>query len=94
MGLFAALRRAPIGSSRLDKPPEDPHGKKYTFVDFAKYLEIRERNVAAANAIYCLELLFRAHIAAITTILVMGIYPFIDVDFGFHEDYSRSGRLR
>lgn len=50
----------------------DPHGRKYKFVDLDRYLEILEGNVATGNAIYCLELLFRAHIAAITTILRNG----------------------
>lgn len=46
-----------------------PYAQKYTFIDNARYVETLKKDVTAGNEIYCLELLFRAHIAAITTVL-------------------------
>ncbi len=45
-----------------------PYPQEYRFIDNAKYIETLKKDVAAGNEIYCLELLFRAHFAAITTV--------------------------
>lgn len=45
-----------------------PHEYRYEFIDNAKYASLLRKDIRAGNTIYVQELLFRAHIAAITTL--------------------------
>ena len=45
-----------------------PHEYRYAFLDNAKFANLVRGDICAANAIYVQELLFRAHIAAITSL--------------------------
>ena len=45
-----------------------PHDYRYRFMDEAEFCALIPKDIRAANAVYVQELLFRAHIAAITTL--------------------------